>query len=294
MAGSLDADLLRSFVAVAESQSFTKAALQLHHTQSTISLQIKRLEELVGASLLRRTTRSLALTTAGEKFLLYAKQILKLQHEALAVSSGLERVSVVTLGLPEDYAPLIVPPLLRGLARQDPQLRLHITCAASNDLLLLMQAGDLDLVLSIRAGQSPDGRVLCEEQIVWAASPTFTLSEDQPLPLALYPQGCPFRARALTALAGIGRASQIVYTSQNPTGIEVAVREGLGVTVRSRRTLPSDWTILSADQGFPSLPPAELELHRSPTALHPVNDRVALLLAAQFQEPQTHSGGAHA
>jgi DNA-binding transcriptional LysR family regulator len=282
MAGSLDADLLKSFVAVAETHSFTKAALQLHHTQSTVSLQIKKLEEMAGALLLQRTTRSLSLTPVGEKFLVYAKQILKLQHEALSVSAGATRVEVVNLGLPEDYAPLIVPVLLRELAKQDPQLRLHITCATSELLLEQLAQGDLDLVLTIRADQPSDGHALCEEQIVWATSPAFILQPDQPVPLAVYPQGCPFRARALNALASIGRDSQVVYTSQNPTGIEVAVREGLGVTVRSRRTLPGDWKVLGPEDGFPALPPAELELHRSPTALHAVNDRVERLLAAQF------------
>jgi DNA-binding transcriptional LysR family regulator len=282
MAGSLDADLLKSFVAVAETHSFTKAALQLHHTQSTVSLQIKKLEEMAGTILLQRTTRSLSLTPAGEKFLVYAKQILKLQHEALSVSAGLERFEVVKLGLPEDYAPLIVPVLLRELAKQDPRLRLHITCATSALLLDQLKQGDLDLVLTIRADEPSDGHALCEEQIVWAANPAFALASDQPVPLAVYPQGCPFRARALNALASIGRDSQVVYTSQNPTGIEVAVREGLGVTVRSRRTLPTDWKVLGPEDGFPPLPPAELELHRSPTALHGANDRVERLLAAQF------------
>jgi DNA-binding transcriptional LysR family regulator len=282
MAGSLDADVLKSFVAVAEAHSFTKAALQLHHTQSTVSLQIKKLEAMVGTVLLQRTTRSLALTPAGEKFLVYAKQILKLQHEALNVSADVGRLKVVNLGLPEDYAPLIVPVLLRELAKQDPTLRLHITCATSALLLAQLDQGDLDLVLSIRADEPSDGHALCEEQIVWAANPAFTLAPDHPVPLAVYPQGCPFRARALNALASIGRNSQVVYTSQNPTGIEVAVREGLGVTVRSRRTLPTDWKVLGPEDGFPLLPPAELELHRSPTALHAVNDRVERLLAAQF------------
>jgi DNA-binding transcriptional LysR family regulator len=282
MAGSLDADLLKSFVAVAETHSFTKAALQLHHTQSTVSLQIKKLEEMAGALLLHRTTRSLSLTPAGEKFLVYAKQILKLQHEALSVSAGLDHFEVVNLGLPEDYAPLIVPVLLRELAKQDPRLRLHITCATSALLLEQLEQGDLDLVLTIRADEPSHGHALCEEKIVWAANAAFTLAADQPVPLAVYPQGCPFRARALNALASIGRNSQVVYTSQNPTGIEVAVREGLGVTVRSRRTLPNDWKILGPEEGFPLLPSAELELHRSPTALHAANDRVERLLAAQF------------
>jgi DNA-binding transcriptional LysR family regulator len=282
MAGSLDADLLKSFVAVAETHSFTKAALQLHHTQSTVSLQIKKLEEMAGVLLLQRTTRSLSLTPAGEKFLVYAKQILKLQHEALSVSAGIDHFEVVNLGLPEDYAPLIVPVLLRELAKQDPRLRLHITCATSALLLEQLGQGDLDLVLAIRADEPSRGHALCEEQIVWASNPAFIVAPDQPVPLAVYPQGCPFRARALNALASIGRDSQVVYTSQNPTGIEVAVREGLGVTVRSRRTLPSDWKVLGPEDGFPALPPAELELHRSPTALHAVNDRVERLLAAQF------------
>jgi DNA-binding transcriptional LysR family regulator len=281
MAASLDTDLLTAFVAVAETVSFTKAAQQLHRTQSTISLQIKRLEEIVGAPLFVRTTRSLAPTQSGEMFLVYAKRILQLQMEALAASSGLHGPTV-RLGLPEDYAAAVLPSLLRALRSQQPDIELHIYCAMSQELVRLLHEGELDLTIGIRCQSFSDGRVVCEEPVVWSAHQGFSIGTEDAVPLAVWPPGCPFRARALDALAAIGRPSRVVYTSQNPTGIEIAVREGLGVTVRSRRTMPADWRILTPEDGFPTLPPVELEIHRSPTALHYAHDRVEGLLEAQF------------
>jgi DNA-binding transcriptional LysR family regulator len=282
MAASLDTDLLTAFIAVAETESFTKAAQQLHRTQSTISLQIKRLEDIVGAPLFVRTTRSLAPTQSGEMFLVYAKRILQLQLEALAASSGGLRVPIVRLGLPEDYAAAVLPGLLRALREHEPRIELHIYCAMSEELVSRLHEGELDLTLGIRCQSYSEGRIICEEPVVWSAHHAFAIEAVQSVPLAVWPPGCPFRARALNALAEIGRPSRVVYTSQNPTGIEIAVREGLGVTVRSRRTLPGDWRVLAPEDGFPALLPVELEFHRSPTALHHAHDMVEKLLETQL------------
>ena len=282
MAGSLDHDLLVGFIAVAETRSFTKAAAQLHRSQSTISLQIRRLEEIVGAKLLVRTTRSLDFTREGEKFLLYAKRIVQLHAEALSVAANGAEAPVVRLGLPEDYAASIVPDLLRALEEKGSKSQLHIYCAMSTELVHRLQAGELDLVLGIRCIESSEGRVLCAEEVVWAASRSFAPPLAGPVPLAVYPSGCPFRARALNALMAIGRDSKIVYTSQNPSGIEVAVRQSYAVTVRSRRTLPADWVVLDPADGFPELPPAALELHRAPIALHSAFDEVEGLIESQI------------
>ncbi len=136
-------------------------------------------------------------------------------------------------------------------------------------------------MLGIRCIEPSEGRVLCAEEVVWAASPGFFAPPEGPVPLAVYPSGCPFRARALNALVAIGRPGKIVYTSQNPSGIEVAVRQSYAVTVRSRRTLPADWVVLDPEAGFPLLPPAALELHRAPIALHSAFDEVEGLIERQ-------------
>src|SRR5579859_2448981 len=157
MAGSLDYDLLVGFIAVAETRSFTKAAAQLHRSQSTISLQIRRLEEIVGAPLLVRTTRSLDFTRAGEKFLIYAKRIVQLQADALSVAAEGADAPVVRLGLPEDYAASIVPDLLRALERSGSRSQLHIYCAMSTELVHRLRAGELDLALGIRCIEPSEG-----------------------------------------------------------------------------------------------------------------------------------------
>lgn len=285
MNASLDTDILTAFISVVEAQGFTKAALRLHRTQSAVSLQIKRLEDIVGTPLLVRTPRAIQLTKAGETFLVYAKRIVHLQEEALLASSDTRGPSIVRLGLPEDYATWLLPPLLREMKHSHPDIQLHITCSMSVEIVEQLEKGELDLTVGIRCTPYSDGRMLCEEDLVWAAGPGFAIAPEETVPLAVFPAGCPFRARGLDALAGIGRPAKIVYTSQNPTGISIAVRESLGVTICSRRTMPADWRVMTASQGFPDLPHAELELHRSPTALHTSHDIVVGMIESYLKAP---------
>lgn len=274
---ALDTELLSAFVAVAEAGSFTAAARQLHKTQSTISARVRTLEERLDARLLERTSRQVDLTRDGEMFLVYARRLLQLQREAVSMlGSGGD--TPVRLGIPENYAEAWLPELLQRFGERYPNIRLHIHCRMSRELLDSLAEGQLDIILSVRHDPGRDGEPVATEELVWAARREFRPHPERPLPLALFPEGCPYRRRALQALTEVDRPWTLEYTSQSPTGLRVTVDQGSAVTVTDRRTLPASWRMLGEEEGLPPLPPTELEVHRSPSFRHPAGDDLVALL----------------
>lgn len=265
-APNLETALLRTFVAVAETASFTAAADRVGRSQSAVSLQIRRLEEMLDCRLLERSRRAVALSRAGKDFLTYARRILALHEEAVAAVNPDIGQARVRVGLPNDYAELMLPEVLRRFDAAHPHARSVIECDMTWELLNRLERGELDIVVGIRHAAHSTGRTLCLEEIVWVAGPDYDAGagSDTTIPLVLYPESCPYRARGLEALAGTGRPWQVVYTSQSPTGIRIAVEQLGAVTITSRRTVPADWRVLTPADGFPDLPPAELQLYVSP------------------------------
>lgn len=273
----LDSELLSAFVSVVENDSFTAAARQLHKTQSTISARLRTLEQRLEVRLLERTSRRVALTREGETFLVYARRILQLQREAVSVL-GIGSGGVIRLGVPENYAEAWLPDLLQRFAQLHPGVRLHIHCRMSRELLEALGEGQLDLVLNVSYEPRPTGEAVATEELVWAAHRNYRPKAEGAVPLALFPQDCPYRQRALEALARTGRAWTLEYTSQSPTGLRVTVDQGSAITVTDRRTLPESWYTLGEADGLPPLPSTELEIHRSPSFQHPAGDDLVGLL----------------
>jgi DNA-binding transcriptional LysR family regulator len=283
-AAVLDSDLLSAFVAVAESGGFTAAGRYLHKTQSTISLRIRTLEERLNTQLLLRTSRRLALTADGQTFLVYARRLLQLQREATSAVGPLNQPATLRFGLPEDYAETWLPEILRRFEQMRPNIRPHIHCRMSTELIEQLEAGALDLALTVRHSPRSNGHRVGTEELVWAAHLDFDLSSDQPVPLALFPEQCVYRRRALEALTRIDRAWRIDYTSQSPTGLRVAVDQGRAVTILGAHTLPSHWRSLDARTGLPALPPAALEIHCAPSLQHPAFHEFIALVEAVIQD----------
>lgn len=282
---SLDPELVRAFVAVVESGGFTSASKQLHRTQSTISLRIRTLEERLDTHLFLRSSRRLALSQDGENFLIYARRIIQVQNEAIvALTQASNHHGVIRFGLPEDYAELWLPELLKSFYELRPGARLHVHCRMSLELLERLQAGELDLALVVRHGSQSAGRHLGRDDVVWAAHRDFVLDPHASVPLALFPETCCYRQRGLQALAAIERPYHVVYTSQSPTGIKIAVNHGCAVTMIDRCTLPSNWRVLGENEGLPELPPADLELHRSTGISDPSTDDLVTLIESMVAE----------
>ncbi len=282
---TLDTDLLRAFVAVAELGSITRATPFLGLTQSAVSLQIRRLEDQLGAQLFHRSSRGVTLTSNGEAFAVQARQILDLHAKAV---HSLWRPpgdrEEIRLGINDVYAARHLAPVLDELRRTHPGARPIVVCDVSTALVEAFDGGRLDVCLSLRHDPTSDAEVLGEEKLVWVASPELEVAPDEPVPLAVYPEYCVFRATALRALAGVERDWRIVFTSQGLAAIDLAIDRGWGVAVKTASTVEQRWRVLGADQGLPALGSAIVELRRSPTNdAAPVRD-LGDLLAARLRQ----------
>lgn len=273
---NLELDLLRTFVTVAEARSFTRAGERLGRSQSAISLQMRRLEDRLGQTLLSRDPRHVVLTAEGERFLPQARQLLRLNDQILAGLIGVEVEGEVRLGAPEDFATVHLPEILGEFARTHPKVALTVTCDLTLHLIDRLREGALDIALVKREPLGPDlGVRVWREPLVWVAADPGVLERSAVAPLVVAPSPCVYRKRAITALERQGRAWRAAYTSPSLAGQHAALRAGLGVTVLPREMTPADLTILGAEHGLPTLADAEIALLRAPTAVPPAAERLA-------------------
>ncbi len=237
---SFDIDLLRVFVAIAEETSFTGAGQRLYRTQSTVSLQLKRLEQQLNKRLVRRVQgRVLGLTNAGETLLDHALRIIRANDEAAVALDSPELAGIVRLGLPDESAHSEISQALAAFRLRYPLVRLEVTCRLSNELNDLINHGRIDLAL---INQCDPVAVLAErlytERLTWVASKSLPWMPGQPIPLAGFPPGCAYRTRTLSALEGAGMKWVDVYTSTSYYGVWAAVASGLGLAALPMAAVP--------------------------------------------------------
>lgn len=258
---NLPTDLLRTFVTIAELGGFTRAGELLGRSQPAISLQLKRLEEMVGRPLLKRSGRQLQLTDHGETLLNYARRMLRLNDEAVASLIAPQVRGHIRLGIPNEFAISVLPDILAQFSQSHPEVTLEVICDLSKNLLLGISENRFDLVVAIH-DQPPDGGHLAwTEEIVWVASPDHDIAARDPVPLIVAPQGCVYRQRIIDTLAAHEIAWRIVYTSTSYGGTRAAAMAGLGVTAVARSTVPAGLRILDVGERFPQLAAAEVATH---------------------------------
>src|ERR1700728_3419845 len=220
----LDLELLRSFVSVVDAGGFTRAGERVHRTQSTVSQQIRRLEEDVGQPLLNRTGKDVTPTEAGERLLSYARRLLSLAEEARDVLARPGNEGAIRLGIPEDFAAYRLTQLLAAFSRSHPGLRLDVRADQSTYLKRDLERGDLDLALVQRAVGEKGGIAVWPERVHWVTSKSHPVhATNDSVPLIGFPAGCLYRSRAIHALESAGRAWHMAYTSSNLAGIQAAV-----------------------------------------------------------------------
>jgi DNA-binding transcriptional LysR family regulator len=264
---ALDPELLQAFVAVADQRSFTRAAATLNRTQSAVSMQIKRLEDRLGVELFHRTKANVDLSPSGEGLLGYARRILSLNDEAIAHLREHKVEGVVRLGVMDDYGTLIVPPLLASFLAGYPLIQVEMETGLTSSMPARLGEA-YDLVIAMHPAGRGDGEFLCREQAVWATSAEHPVEEQDPLPVALYPQGCLFRRWAMEALDAATRRWRLAFVSHSLTAVESIAVQGLAVTVVKSGTFPSRLRRLSERDGLPPLPAADICLHRAANLSH--------------------------
>lgn len=258
----LQIDWLKCFVAVVDAGSLSRAAGEVHRSQSAVSMQIKKLEQALDRRLLERGPRKLALTADGETLLGYARRMLDLHSEAQAALHGNELTGRVRLGVPDDYAAKYLTPVLKRFAHQHSGVEIDLNCEQSTVLIPRVARGELDLAL-ISRDHARRGTLLFHEPMVWVGSPQFELWRRDPLPIAVYEDTSLARRSALQSLAQQGRRYKVVYHSSSLAGQIAAVESGLAIAALTHCSAPAQLQILGAEHRLGPLAPMEVAVYRS-------------------------------
>ncbi|WP_448956092.1 LysR family transcriptional regulator [Labrys neptuniae] len=276
----LDVEAVKAFVAIADLQSFTRAAEALGTTQGAISVTLKRLEEKVGQKLIERTPRLVRLSAQGAVFLEAARDFLAAHDRAVAGLTTERRR--FALGIATHVGGPELPTLLARLSAHDPALTIEVRLEDSRDLLAAFDRGEVDAAIIRREDDRRDGEVLAPEQFGWFATSDFVYRPDEPLRLAASAPSCAIRNLAIEALDAAGIAWTEVFLGCGSFAVAEAVSAGLATSVFSSRLAPTGTVEVSRRFGLPALPPSEIMLLSS---LSDARSRAALrTLAAAFRE----------
>lgn len=257
----LDLDLLHTFKTIADCNSLSLAAQRLHKTQAAISIQLKKLEDLVGKRLINRGHQTAKLTNDGELLLQYARKLLALSSEALTTLKSEEVFGTVRFGIPDDYASAFLLPVLQHFTLHYPNVRLKIRNDISQNLFTSLENGELDLALVTQRSTDTGGEVLRSYALRWVAAQDFCIAPDAPLPLALYPHGCGYRRHILNALSSTQRDYEIAFECTGVTGVKLAIDSGLAVAATIDPLIQPNWRIIeAAELGLPDLGAIMIEL----------------------------------
>lgn len=257
---NLPMDVLRSFITVADLGTLTRAGEVLGRSQPAISLQLKRLDEILESTLFERYGTRVVLTVDGQRFSAYARRILALNDEAVADLTQSGVTGKIRFGIPGEFAPTLLPKILGRFSQTYPGVKLEINCDLSKNLLT-SRVDTYDLILALDDPNSGLSRKsVCEDDLVWVGGAEESRSLSAPLSLVVAKEPCIYRSRILSTLDQAGIPWEIVYTSSDLTGIIAALREGLGVTAMTRQTVPQSLEILANSRQLPFLGKVGLHL----------------------------------
>lgn len=260
----LDSELLRSFLAVAKAGSVSGGAARLLRTQSAISLQVQKLEEIVAQQLFDRHGRGVSLTVRGEQLLPIARQVVETLDQAVISMRGPDAGDEIRLGIPEEYSDTLLPPILSAFTQEQPGARILLRCGSSVDFPPALALGELDIALHTPENVVADDIVVHREAAIWAGSAFHEIEHRRPLPVALFDKACWWRERCLDLLKKAGVDYEIVCTSESVAGVRAAISGGVAVGVLPQSSLTDRVRRLS-DATLPHLGETALVLTRSPT-----------------------------
>lgn len=272
---NFDIDLLRAFLTVYEEGSFTKASEKLLRTQSAVSLQIRRLENLVGKQLIVRDARKLRLTVDGQQLQRYAKLMVRLNDRAMQHICAPSGAAAITIGIPDDYVSTFMPVLTRLIEEHAPGSPIDIVCHTSPYLRSMFDAGDLDIIVVTEPINPGNPAAVLVDDLCWVRAPESGPSSQGILPLALFPDGCLFRSSVLAALKENGIEYRIVKSSLNFLVLKAALFEG-AMSVLARHTITEDLEIIG--KGLPALPRVQVAFYSNLPYAAAVQEKLAALM----------------
>ncbi|CAN7678896.1 LysR substrate-binding domain-containing protein [Aminobacter aminovorans] len=284
MTARLDSDLLRTFLAVAESGNFTRAAEGVGRTQSAISMQIKRLEEVVGEVLFERGARGVTLTERGTELVGNARRIVALLDETASAMRAAPLGGPVRIGIPEEYGQPVLSRALGAFAKRHSQVEVTVRFGYSVTQLAALAAGELDLAV-VFEWQFPSGaEVLMNDPTVWVTSIHHNLHLERPLPVAMYTRHGWSREYALRSLEQRGIDYRFAYTSDTTNGLSLAVTAGLALAPMARSNIPLDCRELTEAEGFGPIDTTRVVMHRNPRANSEAVDAMADAIRDAFHQ----------
>ncbi len=275
MTALIDVDQLRTFIAIAETGSFTKAAEVVNKTQSAVSMQMKRLEERIERPIFARDGRASKLTEDGQRLLDYARRLVKLNVETLAAFSDGQLSGRVRLGVPDDYADRYLPEIMARFSRAYPAVELSVLCEPSVDLLERIDANEIDLAIVTNCSSKRTSETFRRERLLWVTSNRHSTHTESPIPLALGRPSCAWRRIAIEQMETIGRPFRVLYSSSNAGAVAAAVLSGFAVSVLAESGLRPGMRVLTAADGFPELPSCRIGLVRNPHETSALADALA-------------------
>lgn len=268
MTRNLDLTALRSFVTVADSGGVTRAAGLLHLTQSAVSMQIRRLEDMLGMALFTRAARRLILTAEGEQLLGYARRMLSLNDEALARLMSDSYEGEIRLGVPCDIVYPHIPGILQRFAQLYPRMRISLVSAYTLSLLDGFGRGEFDVILTTEDAPLEGGEVLARRDLFWIGAPGGMAAARRPLRLA-FEERCKFRPIAQAALDRAGIAWEMTFSGKSEQVMEAMAAADLAITARMEGAVPPGCVPLGPEAGLPDLGRTSICLYEARSASSP-------------------------
>ncbi|MES2666829.1 MAG: LysR family transcriptional regulator [Pseudomonadota bacterium] len=279
----LDSDLMRAFLAVADTGSITGAADRIHRTQSAVSMQIRRLEESLGQPLFHRLPRGVALTPRGEQLMPYARRVTSLLDEAATALREKPLIGPVRIGIPDEYAETVLPRALAAFSERHTGVEVTVRCDFTSPQLAALTADQLDLAVIYDSSHTSGDEVLCIDPTVWCTSITHGQHLQAPVPVGVYFRSDWCRDFALRSLDQQSIAWRAAFECDTSGSLRIAARAGLAITPISRSTIPPGCRELTAEDGFPIVDRARVVLRRNPRGTSPAIDGLAEMLREAFR-----------
>jgi DNA-binding transcriptional LysR family regulator len=275
MNAPLDLDQLQTFIMIADTGSFTKAADEVHRTQSAVSMQMRRLEERIGKPLFEKEGRLNRLSEEGERLLGYARRMLHLNRETLAAFDDARLEGTLRIGTPDDYADRFLPEIMARFTRSNPKVELTVICEPTPGLAEHLKRGNLDLALVTHNDARAPSEIVRREPLLWVSSANHATHEQEVLPMAFGRPTCIWRRAACDVLDEMNREYRVLFTSFSATVIAAAVLSGLAISVLPECALRPGMRVLGEADGFGALPDCKIGIMRGHTTRPDLVDALA-------------------
>jgi DNA-binding transcriptional LysR family regulator len=253
MLPNLDVDQLKTFLAIADTGSFTRASEDVNKTQSAVSMQMKRLEEQLGRPLFAKEGRGTRLTRDGERMIDYARRIVALSDEAVTAFTKPDLTGSVRFGTPDDYAEFFLPTILARFARTHPMVTVDVECMPSKQLNELIRHGEMDVAVVTYVTKPEPADFVRAEELVWVTSDRHNTHLLDVLPIAAANGGCCWRKKITDKLDMQNRPYRIAYASPNSHAINATVEQGLAIAAMPEICVRPGMRVLTEKDGFPKL-----------------------------------------